>query len=86
MSPSGRVRECALVVSHIHILLLKDFLYTERLTIESLENLALTEAAYTVVRMLQTCKTLETRDFEPFQEKYMVSLYSATGTQVALTV
>ena len=86
MSPSARAQECALVVSHIHILLLKDLLYDEILTIESLENLALTEAAYTVVRMLQTCKTLETRDFEPFQEKYMVSLYSATGTQVALTV
>ncbi|KAH7419513.1 putative cytochrome P450 [Cadophora sp. MPI-SDFR-AT-0126] len=50
------------------------------------QNLAFTEAAYTVVRMLQTCKTLETRDPEPFQEKYMVSLYSATGTQVAITV
>lgn len=49
------------------------------------QQYALTEAAYTVVRLLQTFKGLENRDKNPWEEHLGVTLSSRHGTNVGLT-
>lgn len=48
------------------------------------QQYALTEAAYTIVRLLQTFDKIEARDAEPWQEHLGVTLSSCHGTKVAL--
>lgn len=48
------------------------------------QQFALTEAGYTIVRILQECDRLESRDAEPFRELLTLTLASKNGTRVAL--
>lgn len=48
------------------------------------QQFALTEAGYTIVRILQEFEGLESRDPEPFQELLTLTLASNNGTKVAL--
>jgi cytochrome P450 len=48
------------------------------------QQFALTEAGYTIVRLLQTFEKIETRDTMPWVENLHLTLSSGNGTQVAL--
>ncbi|KAJ5549648.1 n-alkane-inducible cytochrome P450 [Penicillium frequentans] len=48
------------------------------------QQFALTEAGYTIVRILQEFERLESRDLEPFKEHLTLTLASKNGTKVAL--
>jgi cytochrome P450 len=48
------------------------------------QQYALTEAGYTIVRLLQTFETIENRDPHPWQEHLGVTLSSHHGTKVSL--
>lgn len=48
------------------------------------QQFALTELAYTTVRLLEEFETLESRDDSPWQEKWMTSVSVKTGCQVSL--
>lgn len=49
------------------------------------QQYALTEASYTIVRLLQTFKEIDNRDPEPWQEHLDVTLSSRHGAKVGLT-
>ncbi|KAJ5266785.1 n-alkane-inducible cytochrome P450 [Penicillium angulare] len=49
------------------------------------QQFAMTEAAYTTVRILQEFDHIESRDPEPFKENVTLTLASQNGTKVALT-
>ena len=50
------------------------------------QQMAITQAAYTIVRFLQTFKTLENRDpVWEFIEQYTLSTQSKNGAKVAFT-
>jgi cytochrome P450 len=48
------------------------------------QQFALTELAYTTVRLLQEFETVESRDDSPWQELFMTSVAVKTGCQVSL--
>lgn len=76
------VQESALVVSAsvLRVLLHNSFLTG------ILEQYALTEASYVVIRLLQTFKDIENRDpVQSFVEHATLTLSSGTGTIVVLT-
>lgn len=50
-----------------------------------IEQFALTEASYTTIRLMQEFKTLESRDYGPWEELLTLTCASRNGTQVALT-
>ncbi|KAJ5894612.1 hypothetical protein N7495_006303 [Penicillium taxi] len=50
------------------------------------QQFSLTEASYTIVRMLQEFKAIESHDPEPFVEGLVLVLTSANGTKVGLTL
>lgn len=50
-----------------------------------IEQLALTEANYTTVRLVQEFKDLESRDHGPWEESLTLTCASRNGIQVALT-
>ena len=54
------------------------------LTFESLENFALTEAAYVTVRLMQEFQTLKSRDPEPWCEKLTITLAVGNGVKVSM--
>ena len=49
------------------------------------QQFALTEASYTIVRLLQEFKGVEDRDGSPFMEQLSLTLASANGVKVAMT-
>jgi cytochrome P450 len=49
------------------------------------QQFALTEAGYTVVRIVQRFKNVESRDLQPFKELLTLTMASKNGTKVALT-
>jgi len=49
------------------------------------DQLAITEVAYTTVRLLQEFKSVESRDPEPWREALTLTCASANGTKVAFT-
>ena len=53
--------------------------------LSTLEQFALTEASYTIVRIIQEFPNIESRDSEPWTEHFHLTLSSANGTKVALT-
>ena len=54
------------------------------LLIRIIEQLALTETTYTMLRMLQTFKAIGPADDEPWRPDYSVTLNCASGCQVRL--
>jgi hypothetical protein len=48
-------------------------------------QLAITEVAYTTVRLLQEFKSVEIRDPEPWREALTLTCASANGTKVVFT-
>jgi cytochrome P450 len=48
------------------------------------QQFALTEASYTIVRLLQEFKGVEDRDGSPFVEQLSLTLASAGGVKVAM--
>jgi hypothetical protein len=55
-----------------------------KLTNSTLENLALTEATYTVVRMAQEFKEIRSQDPGPWIESLGVTCSSSNGAKVVL--
>lgn len=49
------------------------------------QQFALTEAGYTVVRILQQFESIESRDDKPFTEMLTLTMSSFYGTQVRMT-
>lgn len=49
------------------------------------QQMAQTEIAYVLVRLLQTFDSVESRDERPFREAEAVSFYSAHGTMVTMS-
>lgn len=49
------------------------------------QQFALTEAGYTIVRILQHFEAIESRDSKPFEEALTLTMSSANGTKVAMT-
>ncbi len=49
------------------------------------QQFALTEASYTIVRILREFSAIESRDSEPFKEAWTLTLASKNGTKVSLT-
>ena len=49
----------------------------------SLEQFALTEAAYVIVRMLQAFDSIDARDDLPWTEFYTLALFSRHGVKVS---
>ncbi|KAJ5449862.1 uncharacterized protein N7458_006311 [Penicillium daleae] len=49
------------------------------------QQFSLTEAGYTIVRILQEFNAIEPRDPEPFVEALLLALSSANGTKVAMS-
>ena len=49
------------------------------------QQFALTEAGYTIVRLLQEFESIESRDPEPILKRVGLTLSSANGAKVALT-
>lgn len=81
--------KCRLVVVLVSVLvvrLMPCFNQTlgQRTANTCIEQLALAEAGYVVVRMLQTFGILESRDDRPFCEKMGIVLTSSHGVKVAL--
>ena len=60
-------------------------LVPEVVLICSAEQLALNQASYIIVRMLQTFSGLESRDDSVWQEELGITLAPSIGTKVALT-
>ena len=52
---------------------------------DCVEQFALTEVSYTVVRLLQEFKDIKSLDSEPWVEGLGVTLTSANGVKVAMT-
>ena len=50
-----------------------------------IEQLAMTLALYTTVRLVQTFKDLESRDAEPWSEKLGIVCFPANGAKVSMT-
>jgi cytochrome P450 len=48
------------------------------------QQFALTEASYTIVRLLQEFKDMEDRDGSPFVEQLSLTLASTNGVKVAM--
>lgn len=48
------------------------------------EQLALTEASYTILRILQTFRVIEPADEEPWKENSSITLSCASGCRVRL--
>lgn len=49
------------------------------------QQFALTEAGYTIVRILQEFEAIESRDSKPFTELLSLTMCSLHGTQVGMT-
>jgi cytochrome P450 len=49
------------------------------------QQFALTEASYTIMRVLRRFKSIECRDGKPFKEALTLTLASKNGTKVCLT-
>jgi len=49
------------------------------------QQFALTEASYTIVRLMQEFSSIEDRDGEVWQEQLALTMASANGAKVALT-
>jgi hypothetical protein len=56
-----------------------------KLTYLATETFAMTETAYTIVRLVQTFNTIEVRDDRPWEEKIGLTLSSLNGVLVGFT-
>lgn len=88
-SPSGQDGVFfLLMVVHAHVLVVSLFppeKESEPLLNVVPEQLALNEASYTTVRLLQAYSRIKSADPEPWQEALAISCASKNGTQVILT-